>query len=449
MRQLPGSSKKIKTVKLTTVNTTTAAQYYMDVRNGKKTVEYLHKDLEPILKESNGVFVYQEEVMKFLVEVVGYTWEESDVIRGAIAKKKHEVIMSTFDKIREAGRKRGWNEEAIETLCQQIMAFSRYSFNKSHSYAYGELGYITMYLKHHHPLEWWASILNLSLDDEDKMRKYISRLGHVVRPPSLRHPTNKFEIRGSDKDKFIVTPISAIKGIGPAVVNELITKGPFESLEDFVQKINHSRVNSGSISALIKGRAADDLMDLTSSKNYSEVREKFISRYIELRGGKVKLQEDVHSTDPLSIFLLEKQYNQAFNKNLLSDDDIVNMLLKKWSALKKTGRSGVPLTIGETYILANIKVAEGVLNKQPDKEIGLILLYEGSEFKRGISKKGKPWSCVSISLSDGYSTLECTDWDRKAALGWEKGTVVYVRGTLKPGWKTPVSMQVVEIEKVE
>jgi DNA polymerase-3 subunit alpha len=92
---------------------TTAAQYYMDVRNGKRTVEYLHEDLQSILGESNGVFVYQEEVMKFLVDVVGYSWEESDVIRGAIAKKKHEVIMNTFVKIRESCTARGWTDQAI------------------------------------------------------------------------------------------------------------------------------------------------------------------------------------------------------------------------------------------------------------------------------------------------------------------------------------------------
>src|SRR5690606_35192311 len=240
----------------------------------------------------NGVFVYQEEVMKFLVEIAGYSWEESDIIRGAIAKKKHEVIMATFDRIRKACRKRGWTEEAIETVCQQIQAFSRYSFNKSHSHAYGELGYITMYLKHHHPLEWWASVLNLSIDDEDKMRKYISKLGDLVRPPSLKHPTDSFAVREIDGAKCIVTPLSAIKGVGPAVVKELCNKGPFASVEDFVKRIDHAKVNSGGISYLIKGRAADDMMDLTIP-DYAERRKRFIEHYSELRGKKIKLQEEV------------------------------------------------------------------------------------------------------------------------------------------------------------
>src|SRR5690606_17938477 len=119
----------------------------------RRRLGYLHPDLA--LCTSNGVFVYQEEVMKFLVEIAGYTLEEADTIRGAIAKKKHEVMMSTFSRIREATSKRGWTEEQAQIVCEQIQAFARYSFNRSHSACYGELGYITMYLKHHHKLEWW------------------------------------------------------------------------------------------------------------------------------------------------------------------------------------------------------------------------------------------------------------------------------------------------------
>lgn len=426
---------------------TTAAKYYMDARNGKRTVEYLHSDLETILQDSYGVFVYQEEVMKFLVDIVGYSWEESDLIRAAIAKKKHEVIMSTFTRIRESCSKRGWSDIAIETICQQIQAFARYSFNKSHSHAYAELGYITMYFKHHHKLEWWTSILNCE-DKEDKVRKYISYLGDLVRPPSLKYPTNKFEIREIDGKRFIVSPLSAVKGVGNAVVNELVDKGPFLTLQDYIDRVNHSRVNSGSISCLIKSRAADDMMDQTLP--YAEARTKFIADYTSLRSGKVKLQEDVHDVNPLAIFLLEKQYNQAFNKNLLGSQEILQILKKRWPALSETGRPGVPLKMGGTPVIANLKLAENLVQKGNPPEVGMILLYEKSEFKRGLSKKsGKEWSNVTITLSDGYNSFECTDWNRKAALGWAKNTIVYIRGTLEPGFRSPVSMKLEEIEKVE
>ena len=428
---------------------TTAAQYYMDIRNGKHEIEYLHEDLQPILEFSNGVFVYQEEVMRFLVEIAGYSWEESDLIRSAIAKKKSDVIMNCFNKIRTSCRARGWTDEAIETVCQQIQAFSRYSFNKSHSHAYGELGYITMYLKHFHPMEWWASILNVYIDDETKIRHYISKLGSIVKPPSLKHPTNKFEVREIDGRLHIITPLSAIKGVGPAVVKELCGKGPFPTLEDFVKRIDHAKVNSGGISYLIKGRAADDMMDM-SITDYSARRQAFIETYKKLRGKEIKLQPDIFKFDPLSIFLMEKEHNQAFNKNLLSDKTIVDIIKARWPALTDTGRAGIPLMMGDTPILSTIKVAEGLLNKGIDKEVGMILLYESSSFSKGISKKsGRPWSKVAVNLSDGFTTLECTYWDKKSALGWDKNCIVYVRGKLKPGWKTPVNLQIEEIERIE
>jgi DNA polymerase-3 subunit alpha len=433
---------------------TTAAQYYMDVRNGKRTLEYLHPDLAPILKESNGVFVYQEEVMKFLVNIAGYSWEESDIIRSAIAKKKHEVILATFDKIRSSCRARGWTDQAIETVCQQIQAFSRYSFNKSHSYAYAELGYVTMYLKRHHFYEWWTAILNLAVNDadKDKLRKYVSLLGPIVRPPSLANPTDEFSIREIDGKKYIITPITALKGCGPSVVKELCSKGPFSSLEDLVTRVDHAKINTGVISSLIKARAADDLMeadmaDLASTK-YPQIRKAFIDKYAALRGSRVKIKEDLLTLDPLSIFLYEKEYNQCFNKHLLSDSSVEELIVSKLPAIIKTNKAAVPFLMKDVPVIANIKVAEGLVKNKHSKEVGMILMYESSTFKTGVSKTGRKWSCVSIVLSDGYSTIECTNWDLKAALRWPKNSIVYVRGILSSGWRTSVNMKLSEIEQI-
>lgn len=435
---------------------TTAAQHYLDVRNGKKDMDFLHPDMEPIVGDSNGIFVYQEEVMKFLVDIAGYSWEESDTIRSAIAKKKHEVIMASFDRIRQSCRKRGWDDNSIETICQQILAFSRYSFNKSHSAAYGELGYITMYLKHHHRLEWWASMLNLDLK-EDKMRHYVSKLGPIVRPPSLRNPSDRFEVRyDEDGSGYIVAPLSAIKGVGPRMVEEITSKGPFESVEDFVARIDHAKVNTGCISALIKGRVVDDMMD-TSIVDYAERRKHFIEHFKKLRKKPIRLQEDVFKFDSLSIFLMEKEVNMVFNKTLLSSPEIISMIRHMQTdeasielyALRETGRSGVPFFMGDVPVLANVKVAEGVLNKGRTEDVGMILLYEGSNVTKGVSKKsGRPWTKLSVNLSDGYNTIECIDWRSQKGLGWPKNSIVYVRGRLKEGWKTPVSLDMMEIQRL-
>lgn len=421
-----------------------AAQYYMDVRNGKREMKFIHDDLAPILSESNGVFVYQEEVMKFLVEIAGYTLEESDQIRNAIAKKKHEVMMKAFDVIRNGTKNRGWTTDQTERACNHIMAFSRYSFNKSHSHAYAELGYITMYLKHHHKLEWWTSVLNGVIGDETKLRRYMAYLGDLIAPPSLKKPSERFQI----VDDKIVAPVSIIKGIGPAVVNELTTKGPFEDLQDYIERVNHSRVNIGAISALIKGRAADSMMD--KNLPYADARLKFMDDYLTIRKARSKFKDELKQLDPISIFLQERDINKCFNKHLLSEDSIKDILMQRWPGLKSTGRYGIPFMMSDYPVLGNLKVAEGMVKREHKGEVGMILLYEGCNVRRGTSKRtGKDWCLTSIKLSDGYSTVEGAKWDQDKPFRWPKNTIVYVRGELKTGWKTPVSITIKEIERVE
>lgn len=431
--------------------TIAATEKYVGVRNGDINEDYIHEDLRPYLSDTLGIIVYQEQVMSILVGICGYSLEETDIIRSAIAKKKHEVIMATFDRIRAITAQRGWNANQADTLCNTIMAFSRYSFNRSHSWAYAELGYITLYLKHHYKLEWWCSVLN-NEDNSDKVRKYIAYLGDIVASPSLKNPNEKFAI----KNGKIIAPISAIKSVGPAVVNEITSKGPFISLEDYVERINHSKVNIGSISALIKARAADDLMDQTI-ENYIERRKAFMNKYVALRKSKTEFKQDMYDLDPIKVFLQEKEYNLSFNRHLMSDPEIGKVLESKWSALTPTGRKGIPYYMkshagvdSDCYILGSVKVGEGFLKKKYEKEVAMMLLFDSSSYRQGISKKsGKPWHLVSVMLSDGYNLVEASMWDAKKALGWPKDTIVYVRGQLKTGFRTPLSFNVTEIEKVQ
>ncbi len=426
-----------------------ATQWYMDVRMGKREAYYIHEDLKPILEETYGVIVYQEQVMQVLVDICGYTLEETDRIRDAIAKKKHEVMMEAFSRIREATSIRGWTKEQQDTLCNTIQAFSRYSFNRSHSHCYAELGYITMYLKHHHPLEWWSSVLN-NEGKEEKIRSFISLLGETIKPPSLKNPSEFFKVDG----EHITAPISAIKRVGPAAVKELVIKGPFVDLEDYVERVEHRKVNKGVVEALIKARAADSMMD-KSFPTYADQRLEFLARYNSLRGGKIAWKPDVKDTNPLNIFFMEKEMNKTFNKHLLSDMDVRDFLKAKWPILTETGKKGAPFLMprsnGDTItIINNIKVAEGLVSKGYKEEVGMIMLYEGSNIRKGISKKsGKSYCMLNIRLSDGYSNVECVDWNKKKPLRFAENTVVYIRGTLKEGWKMPVSINLKEIEEIK
>lgn len=425
-------------------NVMSATQFYMDVRQGKEDPVYIHDDLKSILQETYGVIVYQEQVMKILVDICGYTLEETDTIRSAIAKKKHEVMMAAFDRIRQATSEKGWTEFQSDTLCNTIQAFSRYSFNRSHSHCYAELGYITMYLKHNHPEEWWASVLN-NERSEDKIRGFISLLGEKVLPPSLKKPADKYVVDG----KNIIAPISAIKRVGPSSVKELVEKGPFFDLEDYIKRVDHRKVNKGVIEALVKGRAADAMFD-KSLPTYVDQKLDFLNRYNNLKGGKIAWNVDVLSVDPMEIFFMEKEFNKTFNKNLLSDSDIRNLILSKWPTLKSTGRKGIPFMMGQTPVISSLKIAEGLIKNEHEQEVAMIMLFNGSKVRKGTSRRtGNDYCFLNINLSDGYNEAESVDWKRTKPLRFKDNTIVYVRGTLKKGYRSQVSINLREIEAIE
>jgi DNA polymerase III alpha subunit len=228
----------------------------------------------------------------------------------------------------------------------------------------------------------------------------------------------------------------------------LVEKGPFNDLQDFMQKITHTKVNIGAITALIKGRAADSMMD--GSLPYAEARKKFLADYLEIKKAKSAFKEDMYDFSPLTIFLQEREFNKSFNKHLLSDKSILDVIEKMWPGLKATDRKAVPFMLANVPVLGNIKVAEGVFNNEHSDSVALILLYESSAVKSGVSKKsGKPWCLTSIKLSDGYATIEASCWDKDKPLRWAKDSIVYVRGRLKEGFRTPVSITVDEIELIE
>ena len=421
-----------------------ATEFYMRVRQGKQKARYIHPDLKPILEETYGVIVYQEQVMSILVEICGYTLEETDRIRDAIAKKKHEVMMAAFTKIREATTNRGWSKEQQDSLCSTIQAFSRYSFNRSHSYCYAELGYITMYLKHFHPLEWWASVLN-NEGKEDKVRAFMSLLGDVIQPPSLKKPADLYVV----DDGHIIAPISAIKRVGPASVAELVKKGPFTSLEDYVKRVDKSKVNKGVIEALVKGRATDSFYDM-SIKTHVARKLDFLDRYNKLNGGKISWNEDVLATDPMEIFFMEKEFNKTFNKNLLSEPEIRGMIMNRWPNLKATGRKDVPFILDKTLVVGNIKLAENLLAQDHQGEIGMIMLYTSSNIKKGVSKRtGNPYAFLNIALSDGYNEAESVDWKKTKPLRFRENSIVYIKGTLRKGYKSSISINLREIESID
>ncbi|MCX6826858.1 MAG: hypothetical protein NTV06_06305, partial [candidate division Zixibacteria bacterium] len=319
----------------------------------------------------------------------------------------------------------------------------RYSFNKSHSMAYSELGYITLYLKHYYPLEWWMATLN-TVDKEDKLRHFVTVIGDVLSPPSLANTSSSFTIVGSK----IVAPLSAIKGVGPASINELCIKGPFSSLEDYCSRVIHTKVNAGHFAALTRARALDCLMDL--SKPYLEARKELLDRYVALRKCK-PFEPELWQINPLELFLQERAANEVFNRSVLDSPEVVAEIQKQWPGLILTGNKAIPLRIGGIPVLRGLDIGAGLLEKgaADDRQFGFVLLYGGSEHKSGVSKKGRKWDMLKLSLSDGMMNVEGTMWDQILPPRFLKDSLVYVQGTLRAGYKTPISITVSEIHSMK
>jgi DNA polymerase III alpha subunit len=259
----------------------------------------------------------------------------------------------------------------------------------------------------------------------------------------VKNPSRGFSIVGNK----IVAPVSVLKRVGGSCVDELVEKGPFTDLDDYIARVKHNKVNIGHFSSLVKGRAADDFMD--PDLPYAQARVKLMEDYVSKRKCK-PFKEELMDVSPLSVFLMERETNKCFNKSILNDPALINEILATDPDFAGTGRKGVPLMYKrDVPVLANLLVAKGLVEKEDDRLFGMVMLFEGSTTKKGVSKKsGKPYKMVKVMLSDGYTSTECVMWDRDKALNLPINSIVYVRGQLKPGWKTPVSITIQEIDRI-
>jgi len=231
---------------------------YIETKHGRRAPEYLHPLLEPILKETYGVIVYQEQVMEIARALAGYTLGEADLLRRAIGKKEKELMQNLKSDFIERAKSRGIAVETAEKVFDLIEKFADYGFNKSHAAAYALLSYQTAYLKAHYPLYFLASILTYEVGKSEEVSKYLSvaeRMGIKVLPPDVNKSGAGFIVEG----QALRLGLQAIKNVGEEAVKEIISKRPYRSFIEFCQKVDSQKVNQRVISALIKAGAFDSL----------------------------------------------------------------------------------------------------------------------------------------------------------------------------------------------
>jgi DNA polymerase-3 subunit alpha len=236
-------------------------EVYIQRRRGTK-FEYPLPQLEPILKETHGVLVYQEQVMLAARAVAGYTPGEADKLRKAIGKKDEALLKAEGDKFVKKAVAAGTPKKKAEELWALILPFGRYGFNKSHSVVYALLAYRTAWMKVHHAVEFLAATLTASSGSSDDVVKYVNTC-REMKIPVLPPDVNKSELSFTPDGDSIRFGLGAVKGVGDgAVASVLDTRrgdGPFRSLTDFCSRVNLRLNNRRVIEALVKSGCFDSL----------------------------------------------------------------------------------------------------------------------------------------------------------------------------------------------
>lgn len=235
---------------------------FVESKNGRKDITYPHPSLKPILEDTYGIILYQEQVMGIASELAGFSMSEADILRIAISKKKKKLLEKQRQKFIDGAKKKGIDEEISENIFQLVNHFAEYGFNKSHSAAYAMISYQTAYLKANFRVQFMAAILSIRMGNQDKVAQYVQdtrRMGIVVLPPDINESFVDFTV----VDDSIRFGLSAIKNVGINVIesigNERKSEGRFKDFIDFCERVEISVLNRKTLESLIKSGTFDSL----------------------------------------------------------------------------------------------------------------------------------------------------------------------------------------------
>ncbi len=233
---------------------------YIKRKHGQEPIVYDLPEMEEYLGETYGITVYQEQVMLLSQSLAGFSKGDADVLRKAMGKKQKAVLDKMKDQFVEGAKKKGHPEDKLEKIWTDWEAFAQYAFNKSHSTCYALVAYQTGYLKAHYPAEYMAAVLN-NQGSIEKIKFYMEecqRMGLQVLGPDVNESLKGFSV---PKDNVIRFGLNAIKGVGEAAVEDIIAdrekNGAFETVFDFIKRVNQRTVNKKSLESLVLAGALD------------------------------------------------------------------------------------------------------------------------------------------------------------------------------------------------
>ena len=398
--------------------------------HGEKEVEYLFPELEPILKETYGIIVYQEQVMAIASRIAGYSLGEADMLRRAMGKKIAEEMERQKVRFMKGALERGFDEKKAGELFELMKEFANYGFNKSHAAAYCVVSAQTAWLKNYYPVEFFAALLSTEMSNTDNIVKYVKDAqsrGIEVKPPHVNHSDWKFTVKGNT----IFFALGAIKGVGQGAVEAIIEareslpNKKFESLDQFFSTVDFKRVNKKVIECLIKAGAFEGLSGVHQAQlmkgyeKYLERAEK-ARRDREIGQGSLFALIEEESRESLDAVILDPCEPWTRSAKLQYEKEVLGFYL---SDHPMSGLTNL-VKIWTTCEIAKLS------QQEPDKRVVVAGLI--TSFREIISKKGSRMAFAQLEdLSGSVELIAFPEAYAKNEMQLKTDQPVLVGGTLK------------------
>ena len=396
---------------------------YIDVKNGLKDAKYPHESLEDVLKETYGVILYQEQVMKIASIMANYSLGEADLLRRAMGKKIAELMEENRLTFIERSVKNGYEKKIAEDVFYLIDKFAGYGFNKSHSAAYGLIAYWTAYFKEYYPKYYYAALMTSERGNNDRLAIYIDDAkshGIDVGLPDINKVNNKFIVDGN-KIRF---GMSAIKNLGEGIIEKLIKDieefGMYKTFEDFVIRTKKIGMNKKALEALVLSGTLDSLPGNRREK-YSCIEKSLVY------ATRVAKEDEIQQ---MNLFGEARATIESFTMGAMEEYKIENILKgeKEYLGFYFTGHP-----LDKYRELLNVYELDKLSELKVDKPHHVRTCGIISEMKNIITKKNKQMMAV-FTLEDHFGTVSCTvfpnDFQRLSNYLVE-GNAVYLEGSVQ------------------
>jgi DNA polymerase-3 subunit alpha len=367
---------------------------YIRRKHNPSLVSFLDPRLEPILDQSFGVIVYQDDVMLIAIHLAGYSWLEADKLRKAMGKKIPAEMQAQKEKLFAGFLEHGLSSKKSQELWSLIEPFAAYGFNKAHAASYGRVAYQTAYMKANFPVTYMTAILSNESGDVEKISEIVGeckRMGIIVLPPDINKSEGGFSVvtdaQGKEEIRFGLYTVKNLGvDIADAIIAERKKEGPFTSFENFIRRITHKNLNKKSLEALTMCGA----LDAFGERNEILAN---VESILEFHKHVVKdnlLQTSLFDVPVDSSFVMKKVKEATQKQKLTWEKDLLGLFV-----------SGFPLDPWKEKIIARNMDTEKIHTVVPDgKEVSLAVIIE--KIKITVTKKGDKMGLLTLRDYNGF-----------------------------------------------